>query len=93
MKKAVNALYFLPENLKIFIKIRRMSGEIFEMTDVWRDFPNDHFPEIWRGRQGPIIMPIRSPDFTLLDFIIFGDKWASWCTMKKSNLETISLKK
>ena len=33
---------------------------------------DDHFPERWIGRGGPIHWPPRSPDITPLDFFLWG---------------------
>jgi hypothetical protein len=36
------------------------------------DFLNRKFPNKWIGRGRPIIWPLRSPDFTPLDFFLLG---------------------
>lgn len=36
------------------------------------NFLNQHFPERWIGRYGPIHWPARSPDLTPADFYLWG---------------------
>lgn len=38
-----------------------------------RDYLNDHFPNRWIGRGGPVPWPPRSPDLTPLDFFLWGE--------------------
>ena len=38
------------------------------MTDVL----NERFPDVWIGRSGPIPWPPRNPDFSPLDFFLWG---------------------
>lgn len=37
-----------------------------------RDWLDEHFPERWLGRDGPILWPPRSPDLTPMDFSVWG---------------------
>jgi hypothetical protein len=37
-----------------------------------RAWLNDHFPQRWIGRSGPVEWPARSPDLTPLDFFLWG---------------------
>jgi len=37
-----------------------------------RRFLNEHYPDRWIGRGGPIIWPPRSPDLNVLDFFLWG---------------------
>jgi hypothetical protein len=37
-----------------------------------REYPNAHFLGRWIGRAAPIAWPPRSPDFTPLDFFLWG---------------------
>ena len=37
-----------------------------------RQWLNDHYPQRWIGRGGPIPWPQRSPDITPLDFYLWG---------------------
>lgn len=37
------------------------------------DFLNERFEDRWIGRYGPIHWPARSPDFTPLDFFLWGE--------------------
>ena len=39
---------------------------------IVRDWLNDHFPQRWLGRAGPIEWPARSPDLTPCDFFLVG---------------------
>ena len=39
---------------------------------VSREWLDDHFPNRWIGRGGPVAWPPRSPDLTPLDFFIWG---------------------
>ena len=36
------------------------------------NYLNEHFPERWMGRYGPIRWPARSPDLNPLDFFLWG---------------------
>ena len=36
------------------------------------DVLNERFPDAWIGRDGPIPWPPRSPDFSPLDFFLWG---------------------
>lgn len=37
-----------------------------------RDFLDNHFPERWIGRSGPLAWPARSPDLTACDYWLWG---------------------
>jgi hypothetical protein len=37
-----------------------------------KEWLNSHFPGRWIGRDGPILWPPRSPDFTPMDFSVWG---------------------
>jgi len=37
-----------------------------------REWLNDHYPDRWIGRRGPIEWPARSPDLTPMDFFLWG---------------------
>jgi transposase len=39
---------------------------------IVRDFLNEHFPNKWIGRRGPVEWPPRSPDLTPLDYYLWG---------------------
>lgn len=41
-------------------------------TRLITNFLNQHFPERWIGRHGPIHWPARSPDLTPMDFYLWG---------------------
>lgn len=41
-------------------------------TRLITNFLNQHFPERWIARHGPIHWPARSPDLTPMDFYLWG---------------------
>lgn len=43
------------------------------------DFLNETFPDRWIGGDWPTPWPLRSPDYTPLDFFSFGDQGQILC--------------
>ena len=41
-------------------------------TLLVRNWLNEHFPDKWMGRHGPIHWPARSPDITAMDYFLWG---------------------
>ena len=37
-----------------------------------REYLNESFPNRWLGHGGPLAWPLRSPDFTPLDYYLWG---------------------
>jgi len=65
---------FLPE-----LRRRRITNSIFQQDGApahtairTRDFLNNHFPNRWIGKHGPVPWPPRSPDLTTPDNALWG---------------------
>lgn len=43
------------------------------LSNLARNFLNNHFPGKWIGKHGPIPFPSRSPDLTIPDFFYWGE--------------------
>ena len=56
-----------------------------------RNWLNQHFPNRWIGRGGPILWPVRSPDLNPLDFL-FGVSLKRQFIKRLMKLETESMR-
>lgn len=54
-----------------------------------REWLDEHFPDRWIGRRGPIEWPPRSPDLTPCDFFLWGFLKAKVYAQKPSTLEEL----
>lgn len=87
--------YFLPQMDEVSLEFRR--NMIFQQDGcpahsamIVTDWLNEHFPEKWIGRHGPINWPARSPDLTAMDYFLWGYlKPKVYATDMQDNIEIL----